>query len=78
MTDTEELLKIIDESGLRKGYIAQRLGLSTYGFQKKVENKSQFKAGEIKILCEVLKIESLEQKDRIFFANDVDKVSTRV
>lgn len=78
MTDTKELLKIIDASGLRKGYIAKKLGLSTYGFQKKVENKSQFKAGEIKTLCEVLKIESLEQKDRIFFANDVDKTPTNV
>lgn len=78
MTDTKELLKIIDESGLRKGYIAQKLGLTTYGFQKKVENKSQFKAGEIKMLCDILNITSLELKDRIFFANNVDKMSTNV
>jgi hypothetical protein len=78
VTDTKELLKIIDESGLRKGYIAQKLGLTTYGFQKKVENKSQFKAGEIKMLCDILNITSLELKDRIFFANNVDKMSTNV
>lgn len=76
MTDTQELLKIIEKSGLRKGFIAKKLSLTTYGFQKKVENKSQFKAEEIKILCEVLKITSLEEKEKIFFADNVDKMTT--
>lgn len=76
MTDTVELLEIISKSGLRKGYIANKLGLTTYGFQKKVENKSQFKAGEIQILCDVLHITSLEQKEKIFFAGNVDKMTT--
>lgn len=77
MTDTQELLKIIEKSGLRKGFIAEKLGLTTYGLQKKVENKSQFKAEEIKTLCEVLKITSLEEKEKIFFADDVDKMTTK-
>lgn len=76
MTDTKELLKVIEASGLRKGYIAQKLGITTYGLQKKVENRSQFKAGEIKILCDVLKITSLKEKERIFFAQNVDKMTT--
>lgn len=76
MTDTKELLKVIEESGLRKGFIAEKLGITTYSFQKKVENKTQFKAGEIKILCEILGINSLEEKERIFFAKEVDNVST--
>ena len=78
MTNTEKLSKIIDESGLRKGFIAAKLGLSTYGFQKKVENKSQFKAGEIKILCDLLHITSLKEKESIFFAEDVDKMPTNI
>lgn len=76
MTDTQELLKIINESGLKKGYIAEKLGITTYGFQKKVENKSQFKAEEIKILCELLNIKSLKEKEKIFFAKEVDKMPT--
>lgn len=76
VTDTKELLKVIEKSGLRKGFIAEKLGITTYGFQKKVENKTQFKAGEIKILCDLLSIESLEEKERIFFATEVDKMST--
>ena len=76
MTNTKELQKAIEESGLRKGFIAEKLGITTYGLQKKVENRSQFKAGEIKILCDVLNITSLERKEHIFFDEDVDKMPT--
>lgn len=72
MTDTEKLLKKINESGLKKGFIASEIGLSTYGFQKKVENRTQFKAEEIKKLCLVLCITSLQEKEEIFFAEKVD------
>lgn len=77
MTDTERLLKVIEQSGLRKGFIASKLGITTYGFQKKVENKSQFKAEEIKTLCELLNITSLREKEKIFFAENVDKTPTK-
>lgn len=76
VTDTKELQRIIEESGLKKNFIAAKLGLTLYGLQKKVENRSQFKAEEIKILCEVLSITSLREKERIFFACDVDKMPT--
>ena len=76
MTDTNELLRLIDESGLKKGYIAEKLGLTTYGFQKKVENKSQFKADEIRMLCEILHITSLKKKEEVFFAEKVGKMPT--
>lgn len=76
MTDTKELQRIIEESGLKKCFIASKLGLTVYGLQKKVENRSQFKAEEIKILCDVLKITSLRERERIFFAENVDKLPT--
>lgn len=76
LTNTEELLKIIKGSGLRKGFIASKLGITTYAFQKKVENRSQFKAGEIKILCDLLDITSLKEKEKIFFAENVDEMPT--
>ena len=76
MTDTKELQKIIELSGLRKGFIASKLGITTFALQKKVENRSQFKAEEIKILCDLLNITSLKEKERIFFAEDVDKMPT--
>lgn len=77
MTDTQELLKVIDNSGLKKSFIAERLGISTYGLQKKVENKNQFKAEEIMILCKTLGITSLREKEKIFFAEEVDKMTTK-
>lgn len=76
MTDTKELNKIIHESGMTKSYLARKLGITLYGFQLKRENKSQFTAEQIKILCDLLDIKSLKEKERIFFAKDVDKMTT--
>lgn len=78
MTDTIELNGLIRDSGLTKSYIANKLGITLYGFQKKRENKSQFTAEEIKILCEILKIKSLREKEKIFFAEKVDKMTTKL
>ena len=69
LTDTKKLLDIIEQSGLKKSFIASKLSLSTYGFQRKVENKSQFRAEEIAVLCKLLNITSLKEKEKIFFAN---------
>ncbi len=76
VTDTKELNRMIHESGLTKSYIANKLGITLYAFQRKRENKSQFTAEQIKILCELLGIKSLHEKERIFFAQNVDKMPT--
>lgn len=76
MTDTLKLRELIKESGLKYNYIAKKLGLTHYGLQKKIENKTQFRTTEVKILCELLKINSLKKKEEIFFANEVDFKST--
>lgn len=76
MTDTVRLNNEIKKSGLKKGWIAAELGLSSYGFWRKVNNENQFKAGEIKVLCRLLKITSLKKKDKIFFADEVDIMTT--
>ncbi|PPK81647.1 hypothetical protein BXY41_104450 [Lacrimispora xylanisolvens] len=76
MTNTVRLNELIKESGLKKGWIADRLHLSSYGFRRKLWNKSQFKAGEIIVLCELLGIASLEEISDIFFNDCVDKKTT--
>ena len=68
MTDTALLTEKINESGLKKSFIASKLGITVYGFQKKVKNENQFKAEEIKVLCSILNISSLKEKEAIFFA----------
>lgn len=76
MTDTYRLNEAIKMSGLKKKWIAEQLGLSYFGLQKKIDNENQFKAGEIKKLCELVGIASLKTRDEIFFAGRVDKMTT--
>lgn len=67
MTNTALLERYVAKSGYKKSYIAEQLGLTTYGFMLKVNNKSEFKASEMTILCELLKINT-KDKEAIFFA----------
>lgn len=76
MTDTKTLKKIIKESGLKQDYIASKIGLSSYGFARKRDNLSDFTASEIDSLCDILKIDSVEDRFSIFFAKEVEAEST--
>lgn len=67
MTNTALLEQYIEKSGYKKSYIAAQLGITAYGFSLKINNKSEFKANEITILCKLLKI-SARDKEAIFFA----------
>lgn len=67
MTNTALLEKAIQDSGLKKAFLAEKIGLTPAGFRNCVTNKAEFKASQINILCEVLGIDSLEQKEAIFF-----------
>lgn len=67
MTNTTLLVHYIEKSGYKKSFIAEQLGLTTYGFTLKVNNKSEFKASEIDTLCKLLTI-SVKDRMAIFFA----------
>ena len=67
MTNTELLEKAIQDSGLKKAYLAEKIGLTPAGFRNCVVNKAEFKASQINILCDALGIEDLELKEVIFF-----------
>ncbi len=69
MTDTMALKELIARNGLKMKFVAEYLGLSPYGFQLKVENKQEFKTSEVAALCELLKINSLKEKEQIFFCS---------
>lgn len=68
MTNTKLLEKVIEQSGLKKNFIARSIGLSPYGLAKKINNETEFKTSEVNKLCEILGISDLTDKDRIFFA----------
>lgn len=72
MTDTNMLEKKIQESGLMKKHIAQLLNITPYCLAQKISNESEFKASEISILCEVLNVKTLKEKEAIFFKSKVD------
>lgn len=72
MTNTKLLKEWIKKSGLKQEFIAEKLNLSSYGFARKRDNLSKFDAAEINVLCDILNINSLEDRFAIFFAKDVD------
>lgn len=76
MVNTELLEAAIRDSGKRKNYLAEKIGCSIQSFRMKCTNKYDFKSSDINILCAELGITKLTDKERIFFAKDVDKSST--
>lgn len=66
MTDTEKLSERIGSSGLKYKYIAEKLGISYFSLNKKINNVTEFKASEVSKLCQLLNITSLEEKEDIF------------
>lgn len=66
MTNTELLKAAIQKSGYKYKYIAEQLGLSTFGLQKKIENDTEFKASEIIALAKLLHLNDRMMK-AIFF-----------
>ena len=71
MTDTELLEIKIKESGKKKGYLAEKCGLSRAGFRNCLTNKATWSAKHIAVLCEELHIHKLAEKEAIFFARGV-------
>lgn len=76
MTDTAMLKEYIERSGLKQSYIAEKLGLSSYGFARKRDNVSEFLPSEINALCEILNIQSMEERFAIFFTQKVEPKET--
>lgn len=67
MTNTKLLEDAIKRSGLKKGYIAERLGISHGGLINLCNNRAEFKASQIQVLCDLLKLTDAE-RNAIFFA----------
>ena len=66
MIDTDKLLNLIKEKGLKKSFVAEKLGISRASLHKKANNITDFKGNEIKVLCDLLQMDA-GQRDAIFF-----------
>lgn len=69
MTNTELLEDRIARSGKKKNYLARKVGLTPNGFRNCVTNKAEFKASQVRILCDELGIDFDEEMKSIFFAD---------
>lgn len=69
MTDTNLLAEKITISGKKKSYLAEKVGLSLAGFRNCCVNKAEFKASQIRTLCDELQISDDDMK-AIFFAKN--------
>ena len=71
MTNTKLLNEIIKKSGLKRVYIAEKVGLTPVGLYNCITGKSEFKASQINVLCDLLGIKDLELKEAVFFTDFV-------
>ncbi len=60
MTDVERLKKRIDDSGVRKSFIADKMGISYQGYLNKENGKSEFLQTEISVLKTILNLTNKE------------------
>ena len=68
MTNRELLEQKIKQKGLKKGFIAEAIGVSRSTFCALLGGKSEFKVSQIRVLCELLDIHDDETVKAIFFA----------
>lgn len=75
MTDSTALKNKISESGFTITSLAKEMGMTRQGLSKKIHNGSSFWVDEMDIIGKKLKLSRKEQA-KIFFACDVDKLTT--
>lgn len=68
MTNWELLEQKITDSGLRRDFIYDKLGVTRAGWSYKKTHDVDFTQTQIARLCEVLSIDDLNEKEDIFFA----------
>ena len=73
MTDPVLLEKLIEESGLKRCFIAKKLGISRQALGKKLKALVPFTGPEIKIMCELLNLQTWAKIKPVFFTEDVSK-----
>ena len=70
MVNRNLLNEKIKQSGLKKSYLAESIGVSRSTFCALLNNKSEFRVSQIQILCALLGIRDDETLRAIFFAQN--------
>lgn len=69
MVDLKLLAETIDESGLKREYIAGKVGITREGLWNKISGRTEFTASELAALKDVLSLSNARFR-RIFFATE--------
>ena len=75
MVDLNKLKNAIKDSGIKVGFIAEKLGLSRGGLYKKMNGQNEFLLSEVATLTSILQLDE-NAKNNIFFAKEVSKKET--
>lgn len=76
MANMEMLRQCVDESGITKTALSQKMGLTRAGLLKKLSGATEFKASEILSISTILHL-SDKERDTIFFSPDVESNSAK-
>lgn len=68
MVNTTLLKERIKESGYRNAWLAEQLGISRSAWYFKINGQRKLTVEEVNLLCKLLKIRSLKEKNEIFLA----------
>lgn len=72
MTNSLKLKALLLLNGLNQEDLAKYLGLSKQTINMKINNKRAFKLSEISKICDLLKIDNVQERFAIFFVDNVD------
>lgn len=64
--DSERLDEAIEKSGLRTGFIVEKLGITPQAFHQKRKGKIAFRQSEVYVLCDLLHLDE-NMRSLIFF-----------
>lgn len=70
--DSDKLKEKLSNSGLKTGYVVDKLGISRQGFYKKLNGETPFKVPEVFVLCTLLSI-SDDESINIFLPTEQPK-----
>ena len=69
MVNTQKIDEAIEKSGLKVGFICEKIGITRQGFDLKKKNKRPFRKAELFVLFNLLGVPDTEQPN--FFTDDV-------
>lgn len=66
MVDTLYLESLITQAGVKKTYLAEKLGITIQTLRRKITGESDFTTKEADIICNELGVTKLSEKEKIF------------